>query len=147
MQMWLEEWLRKIDSQLGWFDLAIFALAVLIFSILCFILFRRKKIHKEEYEKELKKQEEKYYKELTEVEAKHSKRIGKLEKEYTEVQTISDMSIYELNEEVCRLRAKELDEVKAFQAEIEKLKTEIGQAEMEITVLRKQMQSLIRNKI
>lgn len=91
---------------------------------------------------------------LKEQEQKHSKRIQKIEKGHTQIRSTDEMTIYELKNEISRLRAKQVNEMEAFESEIKNLKgeikssheghaKEIEQAELEISDLRKQMRALM----
>lgn len=91
---------------------------------------------------------------LKKKETSYSKRVQKMEKGHTEIRSTDEMTIYELQLEVARLRKKQLAEVDIFENEIEKLKGEIKNsheghakqielAELEINDLRKQMRALM----
>ena len=106
------------------------------------------------FQKDLKKQEKVYHESLKESEIEHSKRVQKIEKGHTQIQSTDEHSIFELKQQINRLRNKQMNEVETFQAEIKNLKDEIEgmheghaqaieRAEMEISDLRKQMHALM----
>ena len=107
-----------------------------------------------EFQKDLKKQEKVYNESLKESETEHSKRVQKIEKGHTQIQSTDEHSIFELKQQINRLRNKQMNEVDTFQGEIKNLKDEIEgmheghakaieRAEMEISDLRKQMHALM----
>ena len=84
----------------------------------------------------------------------YSKWVQKIAKGHIEIRSTDEMTIYELQLEVARLRKQQLSEVDTFENEIKKLKGEIKNsheghakqielAELEINNLRKQMRALM----
>ncbi len=107
-----------------------------------------------EFQRDLKKQEKAYNENLKESEVEHSKRVQKIEKGHTQIQSTDEHSIFELKQQINRLRNKQKNEVETFQEEIKNLKGKIEGmheghakaiegAEMRISDLRKQMQALM----
>ncbi|MGE0198856.1 MAG: hypothetical protein AB7N99_06785 [Simkaniaceae bacterium] len=107
-----------------------------------------------EYARGLEKQEKEYQENMQFAEKQHTKRIHELERGHVKAHSTADMSIFELKQEINRLRTKQLDEVEVFQGEIAKLKEEISslhdnhtkqieQSELEISDLRKQLRALM----
>lgn len=107
-----------------------------------------------EFQRDLKKQEKVYNENLKESKSDYSKRIQKMEKGHRQIRSTDEHSIFELKQQINRLRNKQMNEVETFQAEIKNLKGEIEgmheghakaieRAEMEISDLRKQMRALM----
>ena len=107
-----------------------------------------------EYTKGLSKQEKEYQENMKYAEKRYSKRMQELEKGHSTIHSTADMSIFELKQEINRLRTMQLDEVEGFQGEVKKLKEdisslhenhtkEIEKSELEISDLRKQLRALM----
>ncbi|MCB1108015.1 MAG: hypothetical protein KDK76_07975 [Chlamydiia bacterium] len=175
-QEWIKETIQFIHDRLNWLDLAFFGLGAFILLIVLMILLRKKKRiftktvekikreHLEEikgverrvqsFKKRLEEVEVKYEEELQKRESHFAKRVQKIEKGYSEIQSTDEVSIFELKQEIRRLRERQMDEIEAFQKEITDLKNEmkgsheghakeIERAEMEISDLRKQLHALM----
>lgn len=106
------------------------------------------------FKKKLGGIEAEYEENLKEEKRSHSKRIQKIERGHSEIHSTDEMTIYELKNEIQRLRKKQVSEVEAFEGEVKRLKEEIEglheghakeieMAELEIADLRKQMQTLM----
>lgn len=106
------------------------------------------------FKKRLLKIEVEFEESLKEQEKAYSKRVQKIEKGHSKIHSTDEMTIYELKNEISRLRAKQVIKVEAFENEIKNLKDEIKKthdghakeieyAEMEISDLRKQMRALM----
>lgn len=106
------------------------------------------------FKKKLGGIEAEYEDSLKEQELVFSKRVQKIEKGHSEIHSTDEMTIYEMKNEIQRLRAKQVNEVETFEGEIKKLKEEIKglheghakeieMAELEIADLRKQMRALM----
>lgn len=107
-----------------------------------------------DFKKRLGGIEAEYEESLKEQELSYSKRVQKIEKGHSEIHSTDEMTIYEMKNEIQRLRAKQVNEVETFEGEIKKLKEEIKglheghakeieMAELEIADLRKQMRALM----
>ncbi|QVL57485.1 MAG: hypothetical protein KFB93_08945 [Simkaniaceae bacterium] len=106
------------------------------------------------FKKKLEGIETEFEENLKEQKSTYSKRVQKMEKGHTQIRSTDEMTIYELKSEISRLRAKQVNEVEAFESEIKNLKDEITnsheghakeieRAELEISDLRKQMRALM----
>lgn len=106
------------------------------------------------FRKKLEGIEAEYEESLKEQELSYSKRFQKMEKGHSEILSTDELTIYEMKEEVERLRAKQVNELEVFEGEVKKLKEEIkylheGHAkeiemgELEIAELRKQIRALM----
>jgi len=106
------------------------------------------------FKKKLLRVEEDFDKHLKKEKIAYSKRIQKIEKGYSKICSIDEMTIYELRSEISRLRIKQVNDIEAFESEVENLKDEIEKiheghareierAEMQISDLRKQMRVLM----
>jgi len=106
------------------------------------------------FKKKLQRIEVEFEDNLKEQESTYSKRVQKIEKGHSKIHSTDEMTIYELKSEISRLRAKQVNEVEAFESEIKNLKDEIKnsheghakeieRAELEISDLRKQMRALM----
>lgn len=95
-----------------------------------------------------------FAKDLEEKERAYSKRVQKMEKGHAEIRSTDEMSMYELKQEIGRLRKTQVSEVETFEGKIKGLKEEIEnlherhakemeRSEMEISDLRKQMRALM----
>lgn len=108
----------------------------------------------ETYRKRLNGIEAEYDENLKWSETQFSKRVQQLEKTHAEILSSDEITLFELKQEIKRLRSIQLKEVNAFEQEIERLKDEIHNvhekhakeielAASEIANLRKQMQTLM----
>ncbi|MDJ0652412.1 MAG: hypothetical protein QNJ27_05350 [Simkaniaceae bacterium] len=163
---WVEKTIPSIDTQLNWLDLVAFILGLLIFAVILYFLLRKKKrIYLEKvaalrktYENAIQEIKRTHLAEIEKAEERirafYSKRVQKMEKDYSKIHSTDEMTIYELKSEISQLRAKQVDEVEAFESEIKNLKDgiknsherhakEIERAKLEISDLRKQMRALM----
>lgn len=106
------------------------------------------------FKKRLGEIEADYEESLKEQERSYSKRVQKIEKGYSKIHATDEMTMYELKNEIQRLRTKQVGEVETFEGEIKRLKEEIEDlherhakqiemSEMQISDLRKQMRALM----
>lgn len=106
------------------------------------------------FKKKLMQSEVEFEENLKEKEMAHAKRVQKIEKGHSKLLSTDEMTIYDLKNEISRLRARQVNEVEAFESEIKHLKDEIKKtheghtkeiecAEMQISDLRKQMRALM----
>jgi hypothetical protein len=106
------------------------------------------------FKKRLGEIEADYEESLKEQERSYLKRVQNIEKGYSKIHATDEITMYELKNEIQRLRTKQVDEVETFEGEIKRLKEEIKglherhtkqieMSEMQISDLRKQMRALM----